>query len=192
MLVRCGGFQDSVFFSFVLTNLKINDIDLRRKIHWERIDDIVFLSLSFKDNCDDMVQRKQTKNGNLTPKDIITAFGKKFWWQCSKCGYEWQATAAHRKFSKSGCPLCANKVLITGINDLETKAPHIAKEWNYEKNSPIIPSQIHAGSNKKVWWTCSICGKSWQATIISRVHYGREACHSCNLTKERKNKRQGI
>ncbi|MBO5948779.1 zinc-ribbon domain-containing protein [bacterium] len=127
-----------------------------------------------------------TKNGNLTPKDIITGWGKKFWWKCSKCGYEWQATAAHRKFSNSGCPFCANKVLVTGINDLETKAPHIAKEWDYEKNAPIIPSQIHSGSNKKVWWICSICGKSWQATISSRTHYNRTACHSCNLTKGRK------
>ena len=127
-----------------------------------------------------------TKNGNLTPKDVITAWGKKFWWKCSKCGYEWQATAAHRKFSKSGCPLCANKVVITGMNDLETKFPYIAKEWDYEKNAPLTPNQILAGSNKKVWWICSICGKSWQATISSRTHYNRTACHSCNLTKGRK------
>ena len=127
-----------------------------------------------------------TKNGNLTPKDVITAWGKKFWWKCSKCGYEWQATAAHRKFSKSGCPLCANKVVVTGMNDLETKFPHIAKEWDYEKNAPLTPNQILAGSNKKVWWICSICSKSWQATISSRTHYNRTACHSCNLTKGRK------
>lgn len=127
-----------------------------------------------------------TKNGNLTPKDIITGWGKKFWWKCSKCGYEWQATAAHRKFSKSGCPLCANKVVVNGMNDLETKFPDIAKEWDYEKNTPLTPNQVLAGSNKKVWWICSICGKSWQATISSRTYYNRTACHSCNLTKGRK------
>jgi len=127
-----------------------------------------------------------TKNGTVTPYNVISAMGKKFWWLCSKCGYEWEATIVHRKFSKSGCPLCANKVVITGINDLETKHPEIAKEWDYEKNKPLLPNQIHAGSNKKVWWICSICGKSWQATISSRTHYNRTACHSCNLTKKRK------
>ena len=42
------------------------------------------------------------------------------------------------------------------MNDLETKFPDIAKEWDYEKNAPLTPKQILAGSNKKVWWLCSI------------------------------------
>ncbi len=132
------------------------------------------------------VEWHPTRNGSLTPKDVITAMGKKFWWKCAKCGYEWQATINHRKASHSGCPLCANRVVVAGINDLKTKFPHIAKEWDYEKNAPLMPSQIFAGSSKKVWWICSICGKSWQATISSRTHYNRTACHSCNLTKGRK------
>lgn len=126
-----------------------------------------------------------TKNGNLTPSNVITGFGKKYWWKCSKCGYEWQATIVHRKFSKSGCPLCANKVLISGLNDLKTKAPNIAKEWDYEKNAPLKPEEVHAGSNKKVWWICSVCGKSWQAAINSRVHYNHDGCRSCNHTLSR-------
>ncbi len=126
-----------------------------------------------------------TKNGNLTPNEVITGFGKKYWWKCSKCGHEWQATIVHRKFSKSGCPLCANKATVTGINDLKTKFPNIAKEWDYEKNAPLIPEEIHSGSNKKVWWICSICGKSWQATVSSRTHYNHDGCRSCNHTLPR-------
>lgn len=47
-----------------------------------------------------------TKNGDVTPNNIITGNGRKYWWKCSKCGYEWQATITHRKFSNSGCPDC--------------------------------------------------------------------------------------
>lgn len=125
------------------------------------------------------------KNDGLTPNDVISGFGKKYWWKCSKCGHDWQATIVHRKFSKSGCPLCANKVLVSGKNDLATKAPNIAKEWDYEKNENVKPNQVHAGSNKKAWWKCSICGRSWQAAINSRVHYNRDGCRSCNHTSER-------
>ena len=126
-----------------------------------------------------------TKNGDIIPNSIISAMGKKFWWKCSKCGHEWQATITHRKFSKSGCPLCANKVLVSGLNDLKTKAPNIAKEWDYKKNAPLKPDEVHAGSNKKVWWICSVCGKSWQAAINSRVHYNHDGCRSCNHTLSR-------
>ena len=50
-----------------------------------------------------------TKNAPLTPQQIITGMGKKIWWKCSKCGYEWSATIVHRKFSHSGCPKCSAK-----------------------------------------------------------------------------------
>ncbi len=127
-----------------------------------------------------------TKNGIITPQNIITGMGKKFWWQCAKCGYEWEATIAHRKFSKSGCPLCANKVLVSGVNDLETKYPNIAKEWDYNKNIDLTPQNIHCGSSKKVWWKCSICGKSWESSVKNRTHYNTDGCHSCNATTARK------
>lgn len=47
-----------------------------------------------------------TKNGDISPQNIITGNGHKYWWKCSKCGHEWQATIVHRKFSNSGCPNC--------------------------------------------------------------------------------------
>ncbi len=130
-----------------------------------------------------------TKNGELTAQDVVSGGNKKYWWQCVKCGYEWSATIVHRKFSKSGCPLCANKVLVPGVNDLATKFPIVAKEWDYEKNYPLTPSEIHSGSNKKVWWKCSACGKSWERSVIRRTIYNTDGCRNCNSTNERKNKK---
>lgn len=55
------------------------------------------------------------------------------------------------------------------------------KEWDYEKNNGINPADITIGSNKKVWWKCEICGKSWQATVHNRNK--GTGCPVCGLTK---------
>ena len=58
--------------------------------------------------------------------------------------------------------------LIKGVNDLETLAPELAKEWNYDKNGSLLPPQVGGGgSHKKVWWICDK-GHEWPATLSSR------------------------
>jgi hypothetical protein len=49
-----------------------------------------------------------TKNGNLTPKDVTQGSGKKVWWICSTCHYEWKAMINNRKKGQ-GCPRCSGK-----------------------------------------------------------------------------------
>ena len=59
------------------------------------------------------------------------------------------------------------KKLIRGENDLLTICPNIAKEWNYEKNGDLKPSDVLPGSHKKVWWKCQE-GHEWEAIIKER------------------------
>ena len=48
-----------------------------------------------------------TKNGNLTPKNIIYGTHKKIWWKCDKGkDHEWQARGDSRKHFNLGCPFC--------------------------------------------------------------------------------------
>ena len=58
--------------------------------------------------------------------------------------------------------------LIVGYNDLLTKNPNLAKEWDYSKNTGLLPQDVSVGSKKKVWWKCRICNNVWEATINSR------------------------
>lgn len=44
-----------------------------------------------------------TKNGDITPYDILPGSGKKFWWICSK-DHIWETTPNLRK--KTNCPVC--------------------------------------------------------------------------------------
>ncbi len=63
-----------------------------------------------------------------------------------------------------------------GFNDLATKYPALAKEWNMQKNGKLLPSNVTAGSGKKVWWKCEN-GHEWQSKIVARV-YG-SGCPIC-------------
>lgn len=74
----------------------------------------------------------------------------------------------HGKHSyNSACPICSNHTIQVGYNDLLTTNPHLAKEWNYEKNAPLMPYMFLQGSDKKVWWRCDK-GHEWESVIRSR------------------------
>jgi len=105
------------------------------------------------------------KNGNLMPENFFANSQKKVWWKCRK-GHEWEASIASRN-NGNGCPYCSGLYVTKGENDLETVNPTLAKEWNYEKNGDLTPTDVMPNSGKKVWWKCQK-GHEWQTTIIAR------------------------
>lgn len=44
-------------------------------------------------------------NRGVSPTDVLPGSNRKFWWDCSSCGFTWQTSVNHRKRG-SGCPLC--------------------------------------------------------------------------------------
>ena len=105
------------------------------------------------------------KNNGLAPSDVLPNSDKKVWWKCGN-GHEWQATIGNRSKGRR-CPYCAGKIALKGFNDLQTVNPVVSREWDYEKNSGLTPSDVLPNSNKKVWWKCSK-GHAWQAVISDR------------------------
>ena len=122
------------------------------------------------------------KNGDLKPENFTANSSEKVWWKCSK-GHEWQATISNRNYG-NGCPYCAGKKVSKGENDLQTVNPALAKEWHYEKNNGLTPSDVMPNSNKKVWWKCSQ-GHEWQASICNR-NKGR-GCPICRKNSKEVN-----
>lgn len=47
-----------------------------------------------------------TRNGNITPYDVLPKSNKKEWWLCEICNCEWEATIANRTAGNTGCPKC--------------------------------------------------------------------------------------
>ena len=105
------------------------------------------------------------KNNPLTPYDVGKGSEKKVWWKCEK-GHEWQQSI-NKRSKNSICPYCSNQKVLKGYNDLVTTNPELVKEWNYEKNYPLKPDEVVAGSGKKVWWKCEK-GHEWQVNLYHR------------------------
>lgn len=129
-----------------------------------------------------------TKNGNLSPSDVVWKSNRKVWWLCPKCGNEWQAQISSRQHYGFGCPKCgvAKRVITQrqtkiqkGATSLSEKFPALAAEWHPTKNGDLTPENVTCGSGIKVWWKCSECGKEWQQKIGNRTRYGAVGCLEC-------------
>jgi len=63
---------------------------------------------------------------------------------------------------------------------LEEKYPQIAKEWNYERNGELTPSDVKCGSGIQVWWKCSSkSNHEWLTTINHRTSINGTGCPYC-------------
>lgn len=116
------------------------------------------------------------KNLPLTPDAVNEKSTKNVWWKCRTCGYEWKAVVKARV--KGGmCPVCAERAVLQGYNDLGTTDPHLLSEWDYEKNSKWTPSNVSRNSMKVVWWKCG-AGHSYRAKIADRT-IEQKGCPQC-------------
>ena len=120
-----------------------------------------------------------TKNGKLTPKDVMPNSGKKVWWRC-KNGHEFVASLLHRS-QGNGCPYCSGKRACDD-NCLATKSPKLASEWSKEKNGKLTPHDVTSGSEKSVWWVCK-SGHEWKAPICNRSGKVGRNCPYCSNKK---------
>ena len=119
------------------------------------------------DNAQLMAEWDWEKNSELgfDPTQLTCGSHTKIWW-IGKCGHHWM-TSVKARTKGTACPICDGKIVLEGFNDLQTANPHILSEWNWNRNINILPSQVTAGSNKKVWWICEK-GHEWEASVKSR------------------------
>ncbi|MBP1054553.1 zinc-ribbon domain-containing protein [Rhodococcus qingshengii] len=116
-----------------------------------------------------------TKN-SLIPSQVTSGSKTKIWWQCAGQGHDYQATVETRTSAGTGCPVCTNRRIVVGFNDLATLRPELAAEWHPTKNL-LTPARVGAGSHLKAWWQCRDHGHEWPAVVVSRVN-GRQ-CPIC-------------
>ncbi len=115
------------------------------------------------------------RNGALQPNAVNEKSRKNVWWFCSVCGHEYRAVI-HARVKGLSCPVCANRMVRKGFNDLATTDPVLAKAWDYERNS-ILPTMATRSSYKRVWWRCRY-GHRWSMKISDRAING-QGCIYC-------------
>ena len=111
----------------------------------------------------------------LTPRSVSCGSAKKVWWHCDR-GHGWQAQIRSRA-DGSGCPVCANRAVAEGANDLASRFPELAKEWHPTKNGALTPRDVAPGTKRQVWWRCEK-GHTWRCSVQSRTLEGT-GCPVC-------------
>ena len=106
------------------------------------------------------------------PRKVNSGSRAKAKFKCVK-GHIYETQIAARATRGVGCSVCANKVIVPGINDLATTHPEVALEAN-----GWDPTKVVAGNNRSFDWKC-IRGHEWSATLNHRT--GRnQGCPYCS------------
>ncbi|MBQ3803178.1 MAG: zinc-ribbon domain-containing protein [Oscillospiraceae bacterium] len=129
-----------------------------------------------------MLEWDYEHNSEVEPTTVGRGSHESVYWKCKECSYVWQAQIYNRANGK-GCPCCANRVVVPGINDLATTDPDLAAEWHPTLNS-LKPTEVTRGQSKEIYWICSKCGNVWKDSLNHRSS-GR-GCSNCKkLTRKR-------
>jgi Probable Zinc-ribbon domain len=108
-----------------------------------------------------------TRNGELDPSVLGQRSHRGVWWRCAKCGHEWRTSPNERTSAGKGCPACGRRRSIAATVDRNRRAqvprerslavvrPDLLQEWHPTRNGGLDPATVGAGSERKVWWTCS-------------------------------------
>lgn len=103
----------------------------------------------------------------LSPNTIWCRDRRQYWFLCP-AGHSYKCSIAARTVHGKGCHDC--EVLPSSIHELR---PDLAAEWNTKKNAKhckgLSAKNVTAGSNKKVWWSCSEAGHEWAAVVKDRA-----------------------
>ncbi len=91
-----------------------------------------------------------SKNDSVLPETVHMGSNRKYWWTC-RFGHEWVASVVKRAAGQN-CPVCSNRKVTPGVNDLTTTNPSTAYHWSPSNSG--LPSEYSAGSHKSVLWIC--------------------------------------
>lgn len=95
--------------------------------------------------------------------------------KCKIDGYEWFSIPDNSLNGNRGCPVCASKTVMKGINDMWTTHPEIASLLADPEEGYIFS----AHSNKKTWWKCPNCGEKVYRGISSITARRGVPCPIC-------------
>lgn len=118
---------------------------------------------SFENKFSDKAKYWDFTKNSVTPDGVASQTNKKFWFICEN-GHSFESKLNNIANGK-WCPFCSNKKVGYGNSLLENNG-NLAAEWNSSRNK-IMPSEVTAGSNQRVWWICKN-GHEWEASISSR------------------------
>ena len=116
--------------------------------------------------------------------DVTTGSGRKLTFVCPDCKQKFEAAICNVVRSvgngTTGCPVCAGRKVVPGINDLASQYPEVATMWSSKNKLPA--SEVATQSGKKAFFKCHNCGQEFKtkiADVVNSVKKGRTGCPIC-------------
>lgn len=121
----------------------------------------------------------------LSYKEIYAGSGKKVYWKCSTCGFEWLDSVVNRTSRGYGCSSCSGKARETNniylwCMENGERGQRLLSE--YSSKNGLTSEEIAPMSSKEAWWKCSTCGFEWKTSLSCRVSTGT-GCPKCDKTQ---------
>lgn len=107
-----------------------------------------------------------TLNDPLNPDTVTASHARYVWWACDQ-GHAFRSLLNERARYRTGCPVCANKTVRPGVNDLVTTDSELAGEWHPTLNGDLVPDLVAPGYKGEVWWNPA-CGHWFSRTPLQR------------------------
>lgn len=124
---------------------------------------------------------------DIFPNSITSGSHYNVYWKCEK-GHVYMRTIREEVKNRK-CPICNNKKLLSGFNDVETLYPTLCSFFNKEKNNQKL-SQILCNNYKKYWWKYS-CGHEIYNTIDFMLNNSScPICATVKIIKEHKPRKE--
>lgn len=122
---------------------------------------------------------------DLTPEKVSFRSAKIIIWQCSKeSNHVWSATPASRSLDGNDCPVCAGRLVLSGVNDLASIPENAKLVVQWHPDNIVQPTEVTAGSNLLVKWLCDKDAKHvWTTTVSSRTRKDASGCPNCALAR---------
>lgn len=117
--------------------------------------------------------------------EVTAGSKRKLVFVCPNCGQEFEATIQNVvrsvNHNLTGCPVCAGKKIVPGVNDLASRYPKVAAMWSNKNEKSAL--EVTAKTDKKAIFKCPDCGKEFKAqigSVVDSVNNGFTGCYDCN------------
>jgi hypothetical protein len=129
----------------------------------------------------ELVKEWMAEKNEKKAHEIVAGSNIHYWWRCSSCKGEWQASPEKRAHQDRGCPFCVGRQ-VSDDNSLAALYPEVAKQWHPRKNGSLTPHDVTAHSGVRVWWQCEVdTTHVWQNKLQSRTSMNTGCPYCRNL-----------
>ncbi len=127
-----------------------------------------------------LLSEYSSKNGQPAEK-IAAGSGKRVYWKCSTCGYEWSTKMFMRTVRHYGCPSCSGHVVETNnlylwCQEHGEYGKKLLEEYSTKNEKRL--DEVAPKTDYKAKWVCSACGFEWEAQMQHRTR-NYSGCPSC-------------